>query len=527
MPRSTKKRGRTAAPAATQTRAFDVELEEDEESDEQTTTATAATAAPDDPRKIPRAKRIPAEEFEAFLTNYPETDGTMFYLYRLEPKIDRTYTAGEAAETNIDKGKHQKFSLAWLRQTWGSGRYQVRFKDAGKQVCDSIIDINEYTEFPPILDVRELVDCDANRPLINNLIARGKAFRDGQGFLVPQDPNRKPLPGEPANNAEVVDRVLNFAEKMARGQQPGAGKIEEHAGLKAVDMMTQANAEMMKQFFAMVGAQGKGGTDGTLMTSLLTLLMNSQQQQQTLMLKVMETSLSQKGGGRGGLGSITDVLDLVDRLTANPLLGRLFSGGAAADVPWWQSLIEKVAPDLAGVLKTAIALRAQQQPATAPAAPAAIQARQSAAPAPAAPAAAPAAAPITPATTAGIPADQQNGIPATAEPAAAVEVLPPERTNATPSAAEIERAQVAQLGQQMFDQIERGQPGDRLADAIETFYGFTAYARIVAEGKEGILARLNSIPEFASTIAMMSDEVNQYLEEFIAYGQQKTTGAAA
>jgi hypothetical protein len=517
VPRKAKNQPRKPA---TTTRVFDAEIEEDEEEQENQQETAAASTADNNPLKIPRTRRLPAEEFESFLLKYPETDGTMFYLYRLEPKIDRTYTAGDAAETNIDKGKHQKFSLPWLRQTWGSGRYQVRFKDASKQVCDSIIDINEYTEFPPILDVRELVDCDANRPYINNLIARGKAYRDQQGFLVPMDPNKKPLPGEAGNNAEVVDRVLSFAEKTLNRQQPGAGKIEEHAGLKAVDMMATANGEIMKQFFSMLaGNKGEKG-DTTLLTSMLTMLMNSQQQQQTLMLKMMEMSM-QKGGGKGtGIG---DVLDLVDRLTQNPLIGRLFGGGAA-DVPWWQALIEKVAPDVAGTLKAALAMKAQQQAQQTTAAPRpAAPVLQPAAPAAPTPQpAAPAAAPATRTAADGIPAGQDHGIPASAEPAAAVEVIPAHQ----PTPVEIERAQVIQLGQQMLEQIERGQPGDRLADAIDTFYGFTAYARIAGEGKEGILARLNTIPEFAAAIAMMSDEVNQYIEEFVSYGQQKT-GAAA
>lgn len=524
MPRPKRKNAGADTPKRrAAARATEIELDEEEELDEQPETpaeagAPAASAA--DPRKIPRAKRLQAEEFETFLTNYPETDGTMFYLYRLEPKIDRTYTSGDDAETNIDKGKHQKFSLAWLRQTWGSGRYHVRFKDAGKQVCDSVVDINEYTEFPPILDVRELVDCDANRPFINNLIARNKAYRDGQGFLVPMDPSKTGVgKSGDGSSAEVVDRVLNFAERVAGRNQPGAGRIEEHAGLKAVDMMVNAQQEMMKQFFASTAGKGSGDGDKLILT-LLTTMMNNQQ---AMMLKFMEMSSDGKGkGGAGGL-TLANILDLLDRFGDSKVLQRILGrGDAAADVPWWQSLLDKIAPDLTGLVKT-IAIAQANRPA-APAPGAALPAARPTAPAAAAPSSP---APAAPATGDGIPVTDPNvGIPASAiEPS---EVITPHRESAAPANAEEEqRKQTISIANQMFNLIERGQSGDGLAYLIDMSYGFPMYASIAQLGKDGMLARMNAIPELATVIAMMKQDVETFIEEFLEYGKKAAAANAA
>lgn len=513
-----------AAAGAVRAQTVDLDPEEREDEAEETEVVTPSSdRGPIDPRKIPRAHRLKQDEFETFLKEYPETQGTMFYLYRLEPKIDRTYTGGDDAESNIDKGPHQKFSLAWLKTTWGSGRYQVRFKDGGKQVCDSVIDINEYTDFPPEVDVRELVDCDSNRPFINNLIARGKAFRDAQGFFVPNDPQKQPVSnGAPADVTAILDKAFQYAEKLNRNKT-GDGKLEEHAGMKTVDLLGGVTEKLIASMLG--GKQGNGGESDRLTLALITMLTNAQNQQQTMMMEFfkLQSQLAQNtnqgGGGGNSINSAMKILELLGTLGILPKMPGAADGAEPA--AWWEKLINSLAPEVAGIVKAAITLRSATPPAPASGPPASV-----ASPKPAAPVA------TTPAAgepAGGIPVGG-NGIPVKdavidvrAEPAEAPAPAP--AANQQVTAEDIERNQIISLGNHAVQCLERGIAGADLAASIVTLYDLQAYAAIARHGKDGILKKLQSIPEVWAPLVILQDQLEEFIEDFLSYGKQDKRAA--
>lgn len=540
LPRkSNKKAGARAGdpPPRGAARAATVVLDPDEEEIEEQTAETAEPAATTagkaiDPRKIPRAHRLKAEEFEEFLRNYPETQGTMFYCYRLEPKIDRTYTGGDEAESNIDKGPHQKFSLAWLKSTWGSGRYQVRFKDGGKQVCDSVIDVNEYTEFPPILDVRELVDCDANRPFINNLISRNKAFRDAQGFFVPNDPQKQKVDsaGAGVDVTAILDKAFSYADKLNNRGKGNDAKLEEHAGMKTVDLLGGVTEKLIAQ---MLGSK-QGNGDNGLMLALITMLQNAQTSNQQMMLEFFKLQQTGQEKNTGGAGTFNQTLKILETLVTLGVVPPLNKAGAIAGeaTEWWERLIEKATPEIAGILKSLITLRAASSPPAQQPAPGAN-------PAPASSAPAAIQAQPRPAAQPNAPAAADNGIPVgagaipvkdavidttavTVEPAAPTQ---PQQQQ-TYTADDIERQQIISLGNHTVQCLERGIEGVVLAESIVTLYDLQAYAAIAKHGKEGLLKRLQSVPEIWAPLSILESELEKFIEDFLSYGKNADRAAA-
>jgi hypothetical protein len=297
--------------------------------------------------------------------------------------------------------------------------------------------------------------------------------------------------------------------------------VEEHAGLKAVDALTAANQSMMGQFITLLSQIGQKKEGGTDTAAIIALITSMQAQQQTLMLKMIEMS----GAQREPRGLTLDgVIGAVSKLAEAGLLNR---GGDGA-VPWYQSLLDKVTPELAQIAKALITLQATNRP-PAPAAPAS-PAPSVAAASPAAPAAPSPTAASTPAKSTTIPVGSTT-IPASADARPPIDVTAehvPDKpaAPATPTEAEIERQHIISLGTYCLNALQQGTPGDVLAQSIETIFGLGVYAQIAMHGRDGMIARLKSIPEVWAPLALMETDLNKFVEEFINYGKQTETAAA-
>lgn len=480
-----------------------IEATEDLPGEDETGSFTIDT----DARKNPRAEKLPETEFWDFMAQWPTPDDLMVYVYRLEPVIKRKAQGLRARPvTYIDKVPG-RITREWLIQRRGSGLYNIRMTDQGRtgkatrQVCMTNSSINEWDKFPPVIDdYTELVDCEQNRSFIAGLLAQKEIARDADGAIInysdKQSTERNQL-GAPHDNLKTA---FDFAERMVRQsqqQQPPASKVEEHAGIKAVDTMA---AMLLK-------AQEKPATDSGMMPLVLALIADSRAQQtqmMNMMLKMNERpepAPQQQGGLLNGLKDLAEVLKTMNDIRPAETT--------------WMSVLEKVAPSFAPVIAAGISAQMGRPAAT----PAVQQPQQTGAVVPHETHIPQSHGPIA---AAYVPTEGSQGIPVS-EPIPASASTQTETSAGMPSPEEI-----VQIGGTIARFMQNGATGSDFAGMILGSFGMVDYKRLAALGVPTMKLALQSQPQIWVMLSAMP--IDQFLEDFVAFGQpepEEASNAAA
>ena len=72
----------------------------------------------------------------------------------------------------------------------------------------------------------------------------------------------------------------------------------------------------------------------------------------------------------------------------------------------------------------------------------------------------------------------------------------------------------------MINCIERGITGFDFAVSIVAFYDLSAYGAIAKHGKEGILKRLQAVPDLWVSCQLVEQELDEFITDFLTYGEK-------
>jgi len=222
--------------------------------------AAAAVALP--PEAPPPGRRLGLEEFWPACGLYGISPTTKFYLYRLEPKINRALTGNPSSIQIVEGIKGREFGPDEILKAHGSGKYQVRFNDSNhkphNQIYDCVFELNDPTR-PPVLDQRELdMDARCNQSYIQGLRAAGLLQTEGEAM------------DAKGGGVEAVAGVAQEALKMVReGQMKPAADGEGAAfdrALKLAQVMAPKSDPL--ELAVKIAAMSQGNASGELVKTL-------------------------------------------------------------------------------------------------------------------------------------------------------------------------------------------------------------------------------------------------------------------
>ena len=179
------------------------------------------------------------DQFQQYLSGYPNKSGLRLYVYRLKPKID--FSLIQQREHTI----RQIFELSdmtvdYVGREFGSGKYQFKLNDKLREkgeteVCSLVFEI-EDPERPPVYDVRTLCLGNVeNIDEINRLIEKGVLIRDANNMPRLRTERDGPAqtqaaPVAVAGSPELISRdVLGqvFLNLVKSGQQSPADAVKQ------------------------------------------------------------------------------------------------------------------------------------------------------------------------------------------------------------------------------------------------------------------------------------------------------------
>lgn len=422
-----------------------------------------------------------------------EFDHLVPYLYRTRPIIDRQRVDSKAA-INIDKlGEKRTLNLDYIKRTHGSGGYKITVNDVNKAINGRGGTIGEvYIEIDepglePILRLDELDYTHRdNKVYVDKLIAQGKITPDGKVTQVTPIQNNG---NDPALMGMVKDMMGEF---MKRSNQPPpkdtstevVGGMYSKAFDAAVGMIkdnARTESDPFKMLTALKELLPQQDSGAGMLAMVLKLQGDSQAREQTMMLKLMEVMQAKQetesdidkllkfkelgllGGGEGGSSHKRSTLEILAEAGA-PILGKVF---------------DTVQLILQGnmLAKAGLVPPNPSQPQQPPPQPA-------------------------PQITKG-----EN----------IVEMPTPQETDQFTQL-------LTQYGGMIVQAINTKTPGDAFAESIETLFSPVVYQSIAGLGKEEIIKRLQSVPLVWNQIGGAPQLVNQFIDEFIAYGSQEEEG---
>lgn len=450
-------------------------------------------------KKLPPfpAKTIRADKANIFWDWVSEVDESEFdhlvpYLYRTWPIIDRQRVDSKAS-LNIDKlGDKQTLNLEYIKQTHGNGSYKITVNDVNKAVNGKggtigsvYLDIKE-PGLEPILRLDELdFGHRENKVYVDKLIAQGKITPDGKVTQVTPTQNM-------GNDPAVMQLLTSLINKVTDGRnQPipkdttaeTIGQMYSKASETMMQMVkdnSKADNDPLKMLSALKDLLPKQDSGEGMLSLVLKLQGDSQAREQTMMLKLMEV-MQAKGETESD----------IDKLIKFKELGLLGGGdGASHKRSTLEILAEAGAPILGKVFDTVQLILQGNMLAKAGLVP---------------------------------PSPSQPQQP---PPQQAPQIAKGENVIEMPTLNETDQFTqlLTQYGGMIVQAINTKTPGDKFADSIDTMFGTIVYESIASMGKEGILAKLQAVPNVWNQIGGAPQLVNQFIDEFIAYGSQEDEG---
>lgn len=448
-------------------------------------------------KKLPPfpAKTIRADKANIFWDWVNEVDESEFdhlvpYLYRTWPIIDRQRVDSKAS-LNIDKlGDKQTLSLDYIKQTHGNGSYKITVNDVNKAVNGKggtigsvYLDIKE-PGLDPILRLDELdFGHRENKVYVDRLIAQGKITADGKETQVTPIQNT-------GNDPALMQLVTGLVQKLTDNRNTPAPKdtTAETIGQmysKASETMMQmvkdnskTDNDPLKMLSALKDLLPKQDSGEGMLALVLKLQNDSQAREQATMLKLMELMQAKQetesdidklikfkelglfGGGDGGSNHKRSTLEILAEAGA-PILGKVFD---TVQLILQGNMLAK-----AGLVPPSPSQPQQQPPQQAPQL-----------------------------------AKGEN----------VIEMPVPQETDQFTQL-------LTQYGGMIVQAINTKTPGDAFAESIETLFSPVVYQSIAGLGKEEIIKRLQSVPLVWNQIGGAPQLVNQFIDEFIAYGSQE------
>ena len=265
--------------------------EEFEESEEATPSDSEVDA--NDPRRIPPMQRFELAhqpQWWGFLKQFPDPINCDLYGYRLFPSImlspPADWTSRQKPPTHIFKIKglitpetNQVVDYEWLRNTWGSGKYQLRMVDRtlkrtqNRQICTAIVEVNEWDTHLCVLgDWSELVPNEGNKWVISRLLKDKIIKRNNEGGFMAFSEGAAVTTNGATPDVAMLDKVLGFAERQFARNTQSTDKQQESVGLKAMDIMASTVKDVMKE--ATKPPTPPPPPDNTVVTLLTTMLEN-------------------------------------------------------------------------------------------------------------------------------------------------------------------------------------------------------------------------------------------------------------
>lgn len=501
-------------------------------------------------------------------------NSTIAYVYRNYPVIqiktpDSKSPTGFKLSSQIDKrsGADPLTSLDDVLHYYGSGNYTIRFNQANpsKAVCMCIIQGLRDEQHPPVLDPTTLaIEDPANKPYIEGLRMRG--------IKIPGvDPMEEDMAGH-----EAIDRMAGTIERLSErnaalaNRPPAAPPVvkQQDDGIVAkafstsMDMMANVSAvqnKMLTDAVAKVQEVNSTANDPLAMLDKLAGVLKSLapapvvQHQQSgpspadmllqasiaradkLELRIFEMQASQltllqgmlaksqetppaagaaKSAAAGTPGTPTTALEMLRELVKlkdglGALTGEAERGenpavAVATGGPWWAAALTNL-PQLLQMGMGIMAMYSQASYNNAIARVGAVGGQPAALPMP----------PVMP---------EMQAVTA-AEPGPGDEIpTPPTNTN-TPlphpgdSTMAAYHAFLAQLEKPLRLSLENNETGEEFAEKLVEFHGQMAYDLLHNLGKDQLIQILSTYPPIWQVVTAIPQKFNQFLDEFMAYGE--------
>jgi hypothetical protein len=485
-----------------------------EEDDEEPTPADSPIAARGT-RKKERVK-LPPAEFWALLKRGTQKDWArwVLYAYRRFPVIDKKKLDPKAA-TNIDKVTHA-IDDRYLLRTHGSGEYALMLTDADRPkgsrcIAKTDVSLND-PDWPPVIDVAELV---IGHPQNRSYEARLKAEHKHPEQQMEQATNQK----DPM--LAMVNTLMNRVLAEPPGQNHALNLVTAAYTTAMQNAIGQNDPtkiiSVLKELQTAMGPRG-GGELATILPVIVSIIQSSNQQteavrnQQLQLMQQVITSFASKPPAAAPNPATGSVLNQITELatTVQTLQGMgLFGGGAAAPAAetgssWVGPLIQSFAPIVGQLLQMGMAALARRgQPEAAAAAPGA---------------------PPPPGVTSSqlhntyYPPQAAAPPPGTSVPPPVYTPPPPQPAAAEPAApgmSQQELAMVFEFGDRLASALHREQGGADFAEGMASWYGIGAYEQVQSLGLEGILTKLQSVPQVWGKLAAGEKRLRLFLQDFL------------
>ncbi len=410
--------------------------------------------------------RIKPEEFFATLASR-WTGGCVLYLYRTWPVIDRKLVDPEAY-LYIDK-LGSAVTLDWLLKHWGSGEYKIRLNDEERprgqnEVCWTTVKLSD-PEFPPVLDVRELVQGHRdNRGYVEMLRQRGMLPKEGES--VTDD-----SPAVQALSELARDAVRQRTAAPESAVQAKAMDMLQDAHRKSLEIVT-ANAKPVDPLELAARVKDLLG-GGESMGLLLKVMMDQSQANQALLLKLLDARQAP------ALSNEDQVLERMERWMG--LLGKLgFRRGGGEPSGFSFESVMNALPSISRLLELFVASRLAQQG-------------------------------VSPNLPAGAPVVPHGGAAPSAPPLSSeVPMFNP--------------VVVEQIAARVADALDRMVSGDEFAHGLSAMLGADVYDSVAQLGVEGILTALRASPAAWARLSRYEAQLPQFVIEFVSYGQDGESG---
>lgn len=465
----------------------------------------------------PPNRAITEGKFEKILAAYNERAGedkekalagVRLYWWRAFPRIDHKKTGRR--HTNIaviecvrtvEGGAPEITELptdirGYTTSLLGGGRYRLILNDkqsnnSGNQVCMTTLKI-DHLQDDPILDPREIDENDTETAQwVTRQLSTGGLVRLASGELaMPGTQGARQQQTNSAGGNGANGDLANIAIEAIRNRD----SVGEKATQAALDMVVNTHEHMMDKAKAatpdaqlliqLAGVMKGGDSIGAMVPLLITMITESSRQNMEMFKLILTTQRTPAAA------AITaDAEDQAAGVTVAERMLALITKMAAGNKPSMWDQVRELIPTLLPLLLPLL-MRGGAGPG------------------------------------AGIPPQLlammagMNGATAPAPPGGGV---PPGGPGAG-AAPSISQDAINDLAGHALRAMERGQDGADFASAIDTWHSPETYNQLRALGKQQLASALVQSP-FGAQFQARMPQVDQFLDEFLAYGDPPAPGA--
>ena len=427
------------------------------------------------------------DAFAQFCAGYPKPEGTITYVYRLQPAIDRQQT--ENKDTAIEKVTGEVVDPEWLSRKWGSGLYLCMFNDSSRptatqQVAKCKIEIDDPT-LAPVLDPAELVVNEKNSAVIAKYLNLGWTIVEKTNDLKPNGFKQlvPPAPAAKGGNAEGVlaETVRDLAMSRDNGVPANAMVID-------------------RDVLNLLLSRNKGGEDDlTRAFAIAERLRPPEDKTTQVLLAKMADALFERAKNPAAPVAPPAVDPVAQLRTTMQFLrdemgwgGGSTAGKSAAGV--WDAIAA-----LPGILQHGSNLLGNL-----------VRLRM--------------VAPAGQTEFFPVPAS----LPVTAAPGPEVHDAVPVPETEDPMLNPLKLQAMIALGRQAVAAFEAGTAGDDFAETVcANPESEAVYDDLLRMGKPGILAALSMVPGLSEKLEPRRAEYEAWLDAFLSYGSEDDDSAAA